>query len=170
MTRTRAGQRVSKTQRKKDSEALQQLGEALIGLPATELERLGLPDRLREAVMLAGRLTSHGGLRRQRQYIGRLMRDVDPAPVRAYLEQRQAIERAAQHRFRRAERWRDRLLGDDEAVLAVCAAATGAEIERLRDLRRTARHAHSDLQRTTARRALFRYLHGLERDAAEAGG
>jgi ribosome-associated protein len=170
MSRGRGKPGVSKTQRKKESAALQQLGEALIGLPPAELDELELPDRLLEALALARRLTGHGGLRRQRQYIGRLMRDIDPEPIRAFLEQRQAVERAAQRRFRQAERWRARLLGEDGAVLAECPAATGAKVERLREPRETARQAGSQTARTTARRALFRYLHGLCGDPDKAAG
>ena len=169
MIRERAGQRVSKTQRKKDSEALQNLGEALIGLPAEDLDRLGLPSALREALELAGRLTKHGAQRRQRQYIGRLMRDLDPTAIHAYLNERRANERAATRRLHAIEAWRDRLLGDDESALNACAAATGADAERLRELRRAARRAPNAAARKTASRALFRYLHDLESPSEGAG-
>lgn len=169
MIRERAGQRVSKTQRKKDSEALQSLGEALIGLPSEELDRLGLPAALREALELAGRLTKHGAQRRQRQYIGRLMRDLDPTAIRAYVNERRANERAATRRLHAIEAWRDRLLGDDDSVLSACAVATGADTERLRELRRAARHAQNASTRKTASRALFRYLHDVESRGGDAG-
>lgn len=169
MIRERVDQRSSKTQRKKDSEALQNLGEALIGLPAEDLDRLGLPPALREALELAGRLTKHGAQRRQRQYIGRLMRDLDPTTIRAYLNERRASERAAARRLHAIEAWRDRLLSEDDSALSACAAATGADTERLRELRRAARRAQNAAARKTAGRALFRYLHDVERHGGEAG-
>lgn len=149
---------VSKTRRKKDSADLQELGEKLIGLPPGELDQLDLPTPLRDALELAARLSKHGARRRQRQYIGRLMRDVDPAPIRTYVAAMEAAERVPKRRFREVEQWRDRLLGDDPSALAECAVATGADEGRLRDLRHAARDAQSDTARKTASRALFRYL------------
>lgn len=73
----RAPQPLSKTQRKKAMHALQSLGEALVGLSADQLERLDLPEALHEAVVEASRIRSREARRRQLQYIGRLMRDVD---------------------------------------------------------------------------------------------
>ena len=86
----RTGPKPSKTRRKRESEALQSVGEALIDLPPEALAEAPIPDKLREAVELARRLTKHGALRRQRQYIGKLMRDIDPqrdvARLRAVLD------------------------------------------------------------------------------------
>jgi len=161
MSSPRVSQTVSKTQRKKASAELQNLGEKLIGLAPEELHRLDLPKALRDALELAARLSKHGAQRRQRQYIGRLMRDIDPAPIRAYLDATEATERMPKRRFREVEQWRDRLLEDDPSVLAECAVATGADVDRLRDLRRAVHHAHSDIARKTASRALFRYLFGV---------
>jgi ribosome-associated protein len=110
-------ERPSKSERKRHSDALQKLGEELIGLPQATLDELPLPDQLRDAVMLARRITKHGGLYRQRQYIGKLMRKIDAEPIRAALEQRRDVGRAAALQFRRAEQWRDRLIGDGEPAL-----------------------------------------------------
>ncbi|MCJ7838452.1 MAG: DUF615 domain-containing protein, partial [Burkholderiales bacterium] len=72
----------SKTRRKKDMLALQELGEQLVGLNEQQLEIMQLPESLLEAVQEARRLTKHEARRRQMQYIGRLMRDIDAAPIR----------------------------------------------------------------------------------------
>src|SRR5688572_20624329 len=85
----------SKSLRKRQSHDLQELGEALIELPQGELDALPLPDVLRDAVMLARRITAHGGLSRQKQFIGKLMRKIDAEPIRAALKAKADSERNA---------------------------------------------------------------------------
>lgn len=75
----------SKTQRKHRMHALQELGAELVLLDPSRLEKLDLPEALADAIALARRLTRHEAKRRQMQYIGRLMRDVDPEPLREAL-------------------------------------------------------------------------------------
>ena len=76
----------SKSERKRQMLALQALGERLVGLSETELSTINIPDaRLKEAVLEARRITARGGLKRQLQYIGKLMRSVDPTPIEAGL-------------------------------------------------------------------------------------
>ena len=72
----------SKTQKKQTMHELQALGEALTALPDSSLASIALPQPLAEAIAEARRISSRGGKRRQLQYIGRLMRDLDPAPRR----------------------------------------------------------------------------------------
>lgn len=72
----------SKSARKREYIALQKLGEELIALKEPDLDGLPLDDRLREAVMEARQIKAHGALRRQKQYIGKLMRHIDPEPLR----------------------------------------------------------------------------------------
>ena len=71
----------SKSSRKREAHALQKLGEDLVQLRAADLARLPLPESLRDAIDEARRLTSRGALSRQRQYIGKLMRDIDVEPI-----------------------------------------------------------------------------------------
>ena len=75
----------SKSMLKRDAAAAQALGTRLIALKESDLVALNLPETLHDAILLAKRITSRGGLARQRQYIGKLMRDVDPAPIEAAL-------------------------------------------------------------------------------------
>src|SRR3982751_3520334 len=75
----------SKSMRKRDASAAQDLGTRLIALKESELTALDLPETLYDAIVLAKRITSRGGLARQRQFIGKLMRDIDPAPIEAAL-------------------------------------------------------------------------------------
>jgi ribosome-associated protein len=112
----------SKSQRKRQMHDLQQLGESLARLDPGRLAALGLPEKLADAIALARRITQHEGRRRQLQYVGRLMRDVDPDPLRAAIaasESGPALDRA---RFAAAERWRERLLLEPEGVAEFASA------------------------------------------------
>jgi ribosome-associated protein len=130
----------SKSELKRRSSDLQALGEALIELSDSELDALPLPEQLRDAVLLARRITAHGGLYRQKQYIGKLMRKIDAEPIQAALEAKRARERTEALRFRRVEQWRDRLLREGDAAIellraeapSVDAAAIAALIARAR--------------------------------------
>ncbi|MFO1378206.1 MAG: ribosome biogenesis factor YjgA [Steroidobacteraceae bacterium] len=107
----------SKSARKRDAHALQDLGEELIAAPDELLDRLGLPERLADAIREARRITSRGARVRQRQFIGKLMRGIDPTPVRAALAALGEVDRVEAARFRRIEQWRDRLLTEGDAAL-----------------------------------------------------
>ena len=75
----------SKSARKREYLALQKLGEELLTLRESELLDIALDEDLLEAVLEARQIRSHGALRRQKQYIGKLMRQIDPEPLRAAL-------------------------------------------------------------------------------------
>lgn len=115
----------SKSARKRHSDDLQTLGEALIDLPDNEFDALPLPENLRDAVLLARRITAHGGLYRQKQYIGKLMRKIDAEPIRAAITARRERERVDAMRFRRLEQWRDRIIRDGQPAIDQFAAECG---------------------------------------------
>jgi ribosome-associated protein len=96
--------------------ALQDMGEALVALDHKRLTELELPERLVDAVILARGIRAHEGRRRQIQYIGRLMRDLDAAPLQATLDRWAAGVPAEHARFAEVERWRDELLVDATAL------------------------------------------------------
>jgi ribosome-associated protein len=153
--------RPSKSARKRHSDDLQSLGEALIELSATELEALPLPEALRDAVLLAQRITAHGGLYRQKQYIGKLMRKFDAEPIREAINARRDRERVEAMRFHRIEQWRDRLLSEGVAAIATLKAefptldaTVAAELTE-----RARKEQQSSAQKVTpAGRELFRVL------------
>jgi len=154
--------RPTKGERKRHSEELQVLGEALIELPQSELDALPLPEQLREAVMLARRITKHGGLYRQRQYIGKLMRKIDAEPIRAALQARREHERAEALRFRRVEQLRDQLLSEGAPALErIATILPDADIHALKALVEHARHEHAANGPKHASRELFRTLRDL---------
>ena len=94
----------SKSMRKREAAAAQDLGTRLIALKESDLAALDLPETLHDAILLAKRITSRGGLARQRQYIGKLMRDIDPAPIEAALERRNRAHSAHGRREAQAHR------------------------------------------------------------------
>ena len=151
----------SKSERKRQSDDLQSLGEALIDLPQSELDALPLPETLRDAVMLARRITAHGGLYRQKQYIGKLMRKFDVEPIRTALGTRREDERIATLRFRRIEQWRDRIIREGrpavEQFSLECAIAPAQQAE-LMTLAERAGWEQREKAPPAAARELFRKL------------
>jgi ribosome-associated protein len=159
-------ERPSKSERKRRSDDLQALGEALIGLSESELDALPLPEQLRDAVVLARRITAHGGLYRQKQYIGKLMRKIDAEPIRAALDARRDRERVEALRFRRIEQWRDRLVQEGAPALAqlrteVPGIQANAQAHALDDLVERARRERQSGGPPHAARELFRLLRDL---------
>ena len=110
-------QRPSKSARKRAAHAAQDLGELLVRLREAELDALGLPDTLADAIRAARRIKSRAAGARQRQYIGKLMREVDVEPIRAALAARSERDAAETERFKRVETWRERLIREGTPAL-----------------------------------------------------
>jgi ribosome-associated protein len=110
-------ERPSKSERKRAAHAAQDLGEALIRLRDADLESLGLPERLNEAIREARHIRSRAASARQRQYIGKLMRDIDLEPIRTALAARSERDAIETQHFKRAEAWRERLIAEGEPAL-----------------------------------------------------
>ena len=154
--------RPSKSKRKRDAHALQDLAESLVELSSSELDRIPMPENLREAVLDTRHMTAHGALARQRQYLGRLMREIDAEPIREALEEVRARSRAHVAQFHRVERWRDRLLAEGDAALGeLLAEHPEADAQHLRSLMREAAKEHKLGKPPQAARNLFRYLREL---------
>lgn len=157
------GGRPSKSARKREAAAAKDLGKSLIELKESDLRALNLDDRLLDAILLAQRITSRGGLARQRQYIGKLMRDVDTAPIEAALNSRAKHQVVDAEKHKRLETWRTRLLTDGpEALDDLMKWAPGADRKSLQVLIAKATGARVDSgSREAASRELFRALRGL---------
>jgi len=149
---------VSKTRRKREMHELQALGVALVELPETQLKSMALADDLLEAVLEAKRITSHEARRRQMQYIGRLMRDIDPDAIRSRLGEIEGSSAQAGAAHRRLETLRERLLNDDAALTDFAAEHPGADLQTLRTLIRNSRKQLQEGNRTRAYRELFRFI------------
>lgn len=128
----------SKTKIKKQMHDLQDLGEQLTELSKEHLAELDIPDNLRDAVRELKKIKSFGAIKRQMQYIGRLMRDIDPAPIQAKLSEWNGTSKQHIAWLHQVERWRDRLLEEPDALTELLAAFPGADVQHLRALIRNA--------------------------------
>jgi ribosome-associated protein len=158
----------SKSQRKRESAALQVLGETLVGLGHDQLARIELPEHLRAAIDEARRISKFGALRRQLQYIGKLMRDVDPEPIRRQLDGLEGQSRAHSAWLHRLEHWRTRLISDDHALDEFVRLHPGIDVQPLRTLIRNARHEAAQSRPPRAFREIFRLLKALEPEPGQA--
>ena len=149
---------VSKTQQKRAMHELQQLGVELVELPEAQLAAFTLPESLGAAIVAARGMKQHGARRRQLQLIGKLMRGVDPEPIREQLAalRGQSAQAAAQQR--RLEDWRVRLLEDDDALTAFAQEHPNADLQALRRAIRNARKEQAGAQPPRAFREVFRLL------------
>ena len=148
----------SKSQRKRDANALQDMGRELVKLSRDRLNKMDLPDALRAEVLEAQRITSHGAIRRQMQLIGKLMRDVDADAIAEQLAEVRGESNLAKAAFHALEQWRERLLADDQAVTEWLAQHPGTDVQQLRQLIRNARKEASENKPPKSSRALFRLL------------
>ena len=149
----------SKSARKRAQTALQELGERLIDLTDDQLQELALEEQLDRAVRDAKSMKSRGALRRQKQLIGKLMRQFDPEPIRAAVARLSADDLRAKRLFARAERWRDTLVRGTSEDLAAFEADTGGEDLQVRELLRELDGALDERVEKTLRRQLFRRIH-----------
>jgi len=151
----------SKSARKREVIALQELGEALIGLSADQLATIDTDEYLIEQVKVAQSIASHGALRRQKQLIGKIMRGVDPLPIREALDRIGQSDQQSRMVFRQAEQWRDRIVAGGPAELDEFASSTGCPPGTLKTCLNDLLVATDDRRRQQARRQLFREIHGL---------
>jgi ribosome-associated protein len=151
----------SKTARKRDQQALQDLGEHLIPLKSSELDAIGLHEDLLDAVRAAARMKSHGALKRQKQLIGKLMRQADADLVRARLDSLGARDRAEKQMFAKAEKWRDRLLTGGSEELQEFEAAVGNTDSELRQLLAELAVTINERTEKTLKRQVFRRVHAI---------
>ena len=153
----------SKSSLKRDAHALQQLGAQLIELPESVWSMLELPASLVAALSEARRLHARGGRKRQLQFIGKLMRDIDPEPIRNYFEQVRLKTRKLAQAHHELEAWRDRLIEEgDPAIETFLEQHAQADRQHLRQLARQAKKEMAHNKPPKSSRALFRYIRDLE--------
>jgi ribosome-associated protein len=152
---------ISKSQKKRNMIALQSVGEELVALSTDVINKMDLPDELRVAILEAKRIpnSKHGGNKRQMQYIGRLMREVDPAPILAQLQALKAPnqKQTAQHHL--AERWRERMLADATSVAAFVREFPEADQTTLEKYLAAAKDDHAKQRPPKNFRLLYQTLH-----------
>lgn len=149
----------SRTQQKNEARALQKLGEQLVTLSSEQLRGIDLEEELLKAVMLARKTKSHEARRRQMQYIGTLMRHIDPEPIQDALKN---IRHGGFHKpraLKKIEKWRDEIKkGNRQIIEEILSNCPDAERQRLAQLARNARNSHETGKGEKSSRTLFRYL------------
>lgn len=152
----------SKTQIKREAEALQKLGAKLIHQKQEFLDKLSLGDELRAALREMLRLKQNEAKRRHLQYIGKLMRDVDPEQIQQAIDTQEAGTQAYVQYFHNLERWRDRLLADDNQLNNFVTEYPDADRQHLRQMiRNTRKEVELNKPPATAKK-LFKYIRELD--------
>ncbi len=152
----------SKSQKKREASAIQALGERLLDLSDKQLREIDIPEALSQAVALAKTIKARSGRKRQLQYIGKLMRNLDTEPIEAYFNRLDANVTTVNAGFHRLERWRDRLVAEGNAALNdAMQEFPSLDLQHLRQLIRNARNGKNPKLSTKAKRELFQYLKQL---------
>ena len=156
----------SKQQQKREAEAAQVLGTALVELPASQftalIDKLDLPDKLHEALSTCRSIKAREGRRRQLQYIGKLMRGVDCEPIERTLAEVKRGGQVATVQLHAIERWRERLLTEGEAAMdELLRLQPQADAKQLQQLIARAHKEKAEHQAPRAARLLFKYLRDL---------
>ena len=149
----------SKSQRKEDMLALQKMGEALIKLTVEQLAAIDLPDNLLAAIQHAKSLTANEAKRRQLQYIGKIMRHINPELIQQALKRMEFIHEKNTAQFHQAEEWRTKLLVEGDAALnSFIGDYPTVDRQPLRQLIRNAQQDRKNNKNTGAEKKLFQYI------------
>lgn len=149
----------SKSALKREYLALQALGEQLIELTTDQLECIELEENLLDAILAAKMMKARGAMRRQKQLIGKIMRDTDPEPIRAAIDAYGGNDRLQKQVFRDAELWRDRLTASGTDDVEEFFELIGHRSDQLAGAVTDWFSAPGDRQRKLARRKIFREIH-----------
>ncbi|MDH5447007.1 MAG: DUF615 domain-containing protein [Gammaproteobacteria bacterium] len=151
----------SKSQLKREAQALTSLGKQLVELDKTMLARLKLGDTVLTAIHDAQKIKQHGALKRQLLYIGKLLRQTDTDDIINQLESFKSIAQQQNRIFHELEQWRDKLLADDQALTNLLDTYPAIDRQHIRQLIRAARKEQSQSKPPTAARNLFKYLRSM---------
>ncbi|NSL56766.1 ribosome biogenesis factor YjgA [Uliginosibacterium aquaticum] len=153
---------VSKSQKKRDMDALQDLGKKLTEYGPARLKKVPMSDNLREALVEMARLTANGARARQLQYIGKLMRSEEIGPIQAALDVIEGKSHAEVARMHRLEKLRERFLEDETMLTEIGNLYPAADLHRMRQLRRNAIKERSENKPPKAYREIFQILREME--------
>ena len=153
--------RPSKSQIKRELQALQDLGKEMTKLGAETLNRIPLPEDVREAIDEYAKMRSFGAQRRQLQLIGKRMNGLDPQKVREAIDMATGESRAAVAAHHRAERLRDKLIAEDAALTDFIKDFPEVDVQTLRQTIRAARKEAQLNKSPKSARELYRLIHQL---------
>ncbi|WP_207061322.1 ribosome biogenesis factor YjgA [Motiliproteus sp. SC1-56] len=163
------GEAKSKTQLKREMEALQDLGAKLLDMNDQQLAKLPLSPALERAIDESKRIRQREARRRHLQYIGKLMREVDVAAIQEAVDRQEAGTRAYIQHFHQLEQWRDQLLAEDDQLAEFLSAYPGADRQHLRQLVRNARKEAERGKPPASARKLFKYIREVDEQAQVDG-
>ena len=149
---------ISKTQLKAEADQQQALGVRLTELPKDKLLKLDLPDAVVTAVLDSKKITANGATRRHKQYLGRLMREIDNAPILEQLARWDGKHTAENAYFHGIERWRDRMIENVDVLAEFIALYPQTDIQQLRTLIRNAQKELAATKPPKSSREIFRIL------------
>jgi len=150
---------ISKSQLKRDSQALQDMGSQLVEMPEGQLKKFDLPENLKDAIYEARRLKNREGKRRQLQFIGKLMRTADTSFIQETLDRMDHQSQTYRQHFMRLEEWRDKIISQgNSAIEALIEQYPAADRQQLRNLQRQAAREIEHKKSPTASKKLFAYL------------
>jgi len=158
---------ISKTKLKAEADAQQELGVRLSELPKDKLLKLDLPDAVLTAVLDTKKITANGAIRRHRQYLGRLMREIDNVPILEQLARWDGKHTAENAYFHGLERWRDRMISDANALAEFIALYPQTDIQQLRTLIRNAQKELEANKPPKSSREIFKLLRELTQTSQE---
>lgn len=161
---------ISKTKLKAEADEQQALGVRLTELPKDKLLKLDLPDAVLTAVLDTKKITANGAIRRHRQYLGRLMRDIDNAPILEQLARWDGKHTAENAYFHGLERWRDRMIADSNVLAEFIALYPKTDIQQLRTLVRNAQKELAANKPPKSSREIFKLLREITGDQINVDG
>ncbi len=164
-------ERPSKTEMKRQSDALQALGQELVEAPRDRVKRVPMPEDVRDVILECQNIKNHEGRRRQLQFIGKKMRglsDEEVAVIKRTIEGWKGASKADTAALHALERRRDKLLADDKALTALLEEAPHLDVQHLRTLIRNARKEQAENKPPKAYREIFQILKDLDKAAAGA--
>jgi ribosome-associated protein len=166
-------ERPSKSELKRQSNALQELGEALVNAPRDRVKKVPMPEDVLEAILECQNITNHEGRRRQMQFVGKKMRTLDEAEVAVIqkaIDSWKGASKAETAAMHALERRREKLLADDNALTALLGEAPQLDVQHLRTLIRNARKEQAENKPPKAYREIFQILKQVEADKHKQSG
>ncbi|NVM75586.1 ribosome-associated protein [Duganella sp. SG902] len=165
-------ERPSKSEMKRQSDALQKLGQTLVDAPRDRVKKVPMPEDVLDAILECQGITNHEGRRRQLQFIGKKMRTLDAdevAVIQKAIDSWKGASKAETAAMHALERRREKLLADDNALTALLGEAPHLDVQHLRTLIRNARKEQAENKPPKAYREIFQILKQLEADKKKAG-
>ncbi|QBP75231.1 DUF615 domain-containing protein [Herbaspirillum huttiense] len=163
--------RPSKSQLKREMDALQKLGESLVAEPRDRVKRVPMPEDVRDAILECQQIKDHEGRRRQMQYVGKKMRTLEPdeiAIIQKTIDSWHGASKAETAAMHALERRREKLLADDQALTELLNRHPDVDVQHMRTLIRNARKEQAENKPPKAYREIFQILKQLQAQAARA--